>query len=362
MNYAQLRFKIYVDDCKQLLAIISRLGVFIAAVCYQVVIPVFLTFVVFGVAQIADDDTTYRERVVYQGIYFVCIYGLIRVQRAGILASHYQSYLNGLPVEPWRVWLQNSKLCLYAGNLLFIAPIGLCLFIPSMKVLIETLYFVLFSLMMVLMSQLAIYRQNVPWFSLILFPCCVFFADFSANTMNWLWFTLVGMELAFIDKLPRGWFMPPVRHYLMWLLLYGKSRSASVITRQVLVMGFLAIHAYMVMERPDFDTVIFAQIVNTLTGLVLGSYQFEIERFRHGYRDYFATLLLSNRYLRVVEGCYLILIAVLTSILCSMWLGFSLWLVVQLNLIIGATAFGVIYLNKYYFVVTLLVAGILMAI
>lgn len=231
MNYGQLRSKIYVDECKQLLAIISRLGVFIAAVCYQVVIPVFLTFVIFGVANIAEDDISYQQRVVYQSIYLVCLYGLIRVQRAGILATNYQYYLNTLPVHRWQRFWQNSKMCLYAGNLLLLAPIGLCSFIPNLTVLIETLYFVLFSLMMLLMSQIAIYRQNIPWFSLILLPLVVFFFDLTANSVNWLWFVVVCLELAFIDKLHRSWFKPGVKHYFVWLLLYGRSRSASIVAR-----------------------------------------------------------------------------------------------------------------------------------
>ena len=362
MNYSQLRQKIFFDEIKQLMAIIGRLGVFVAAVCYQVVIPVFLMFIIFGLAQIAEADTAYHQRVVYQSIYFICIYGLVRVQRGAILASNYQYYLQTLPVKRWQIWWQNSKMCLYGANLLLIAPIALCLYIPNLKVLIETQYFVAFSGAMVLMSQIALYRQNVPWVSLLLMPFVAFFVDTSPNSINWWWLLAVVFELMLIDKLPRGWFMPPVKHYLSWLLLYGRSRSANIIARQILVLGVLAIHAYLVMERPDFDTVLFAQLVNTLVGLVWGSYQFEIERIRQLYRDYLALLPLTKRYLRVIEGFYLALLAGFTALLCMTWLGFSAVLLMQLYLIIGATAFGVIYLGKYYFVMTLIAAGVFIAI
>lgn len=353
MNYRSLRYQIYRNEIKQLIAAISHIGAAVALLFINVLVPVFLMLALMAVAIIAEDDTPMDERIIYQGIYMVLLFITIKVQAKAIRGSAYQYYLQDLPIGRRKQLLIDVELTLQAGNLVLLAPLGLCFFLPDIATFIDNLFFVIFSLSVLIASQLALYRNNIPLFSLVVMPLAGAFLlspDASALWLNCLWCAVIVLELLFIDRLNIGYKSFKVAGYHQLITQFVLHRPVNWVSRLLGALALVASYDYIVGQRPDFALVGFEVGVGFAIALILGSYQFEIERFRSQYHYYLADLPMTASNQRTVE--VLPLLVLLSIILaCAIgWLGYSWQGSFFVALMTSITAFGVSKFGRYYFI------------
>jgi hypothetical protein len=353
MNYSALRSQIYRHELKQLVAAIGQLGAVFAFLFINVLVPFFLMWGMLGVALIADKKTVIEDRIVYQAIYLILMYAMIKIQAKAILATPYRSYIDDLPITKKQHRRSDLMLTATAGNLVLFAPLVLCFFIPDLKTLWQSSFFVLFVIMVLAISQLALYRKNIPLLSLVLLPVLAFYfydLEAGAGLLNGLWFTAVLVELLFIDKLKLRLPSLKVSTYSAVVMRFVMHRPVNVITRMLGTLVFIGSFSYIVAKRPDFDTDMFGLGISFFIALLVGSYQFEIERFRSQYSYYLNDLPINEVKRRVIEFLPLLLLSVVPALLSFLAIDFELWIVALQLALMLSTAIGVVYFNKFYFV------------
>ena len=358
MNYSALRLQIYRNEIKQLTDAIGQLGLFIAVVCYNVVIPGFLMFGLMAVAVIAEDVTTLDQRIRYQVFYLMAIYGLLRIQRKAILATPYRHYINDLPVSTWMHRRCELELTAVAGNLILFAPLVLCFFIPDWQTLVKTAYFPVFAVTVLLTSLLAVYRNNMPIFSWLLLPLAGYSLAPSANVLNAAWLLLVALEWQFIDKLKMQ--LPDVKltSYPGMLWRFVAHRPVNVLTRIGGTIAIMAGFAFLISKRPDFATEMFAIVISLPIAMLIGSYQFEIERWRSQYHYYLNDLPISPLARHVWDTLPMVVFTTVVAAAYLWLLDINALMVVLLGLLVAATAVGVNRLGKFYFFLPCVVFGL----
>ena len=352
MNYHRLRSNIYRNELKQLLSAISQLGTFVAVSCYQFIVPLVLGASMMAVATIAESDTGYSWQIFYQSIYLLLIFAMIKVQAKAILATPYRAYINSLPITKAQHMRSNLLLSALAGNLLLFAPLVLYCFTPTLQGLLDTRYFLLFSVMVLLCSQTALYRKRPPFLSIVVWPLVASTLALDFNSLNTIWLLVVLLELWGLDKYQFAYKPLPMRHYGTMIAVFVSHRLVNVVSRVFMCLVIVAFFKYVVANRPDYDNPIFHWVITLPIALLIGSYQFEVERFRDQYRHYLATLPLSLLYRRGIEALPLLLLALAFGGLYWWGLGFALKTIGVLLALIATTVAGVIYLNKFYFIAT----------
>lgn len=358
MNYNTLRLNIYRNEIKQLLAAISRFGVVMAILFINVLVGAFLMGALMAVGIIAQKDTSIAERIVYQAIYLILMFALVKVQAKAILGTAYRHYLNDMPIKRWQKMRCDMELLAIAGNLALLAPIGLCFFIPDLKTLFDTLYFVMFTLMVIFVGLIALYRSNIPLISLIAAP---FFASLvmpDATILNLLWLMSITFELWLVDRFKLHLNGLTVKHYWQMLMMFSLHRPVNFIARALGAMALIGSYGYVVKQRPDFAVVDFQLAVCLPVALIIGSYQFEIERFREQYGYYLCDLPLSNGFRRLMEILPIGLLGAIPVLLGVWGYEFAYAAALFQLTLIALTAVGVVYWGKFYFLLSL-VPGVL---
>ena len=362
MNYSQLRRKIYRNEIKQLVAAVSQLGKVFVLFFINVLVPLFLYLAMYGVSLIAEQKTLIDQRIYYQSIYLVVIFAMIKIQAKAILGTPYQHYIKDLPITPAQHRRSDLALTAQAGNLVLFAPLALCLFMPDLKTIVETRFFVLFSLMVLLSSLTAIYQRNLPLLSLVLLPVLAHYfypKEGSANTLNTLWFIAVLLEVLFLDKLKFRVRRVKTTSYAVMVSLFAIHRPVNVLTRVLGTLAIIGSYAYVVSKRPDFATENFHLFITFLIGLLIGSYQFEIERFRSQYQYYLSGLPLSATKRRAFELLPLVVLSVVPTMVYLTAIEFTPWVIAWQVGLIFLTAGAVVRLGKHYYLAPMAVMTVL---
>ena len=362
MNYSQFRRKIYRNEIKQLIAAVSQLGKVFVLFFINVLVPLFLYLAMYGVSLIAEQKTLIDQRIYYQTIYLVVIFAMIRIQAKAILGTPYHNYIKDLPITPAQHRRSDLALTAQAGNLVLFAPLALCLFMPDLKTIVETRFFVLFALTVLLSSQTALYRRNLPLLSLVLLPVLAHYfypKEGSANTLNTVWFIAVLLEVLFLDKLKFRVGRVKTTSYAMMISLFAIHRPVNVLTRVLGTLAIIGSYAYVVSKRPDFATENFQLFISFLIGLLIGSYQFEIERFRSQYQYYLSGLPLSAVKRRCFELLPLVVLSVVPTLVYLTAIEFTPWVIAWQVGLIFWTAGAVVRLGKHYYLAPMAVMTVL---
>lgn len=362
MNYSQLRRQIYRNEIKQLIAAISQLGKVFVLFFINVLVPLFFFLAMYGISLIAEKKTLIDERITYQSIYLIVIYAMIKIQAKAIMAAPYRNYINDLPITPAQHRRSDLALTAQAGNLVLFAPLALCLFMPDLKTIVETRFFVLFSLTVLLSSQTALYRRNLPLLSLVLLPVLAHYfypKDGSANTLNTVWFIAVLLEVLFVDKIKLKVGQVKTTSYAMMISLFAIHRRVNVLTRVLGALAIIGSYAYVISKRPDFATENFHLFITFLIGLLIGSYQFEIERFREQYHYYLRALPLSNAKRRGFELLPLVVLSAVPTLVYLTAVEFTPWVIAWQVGLIFLTAGAVVRLGKHYYLAPMAVMTVL---
>jgi len=366
MNYVALRRQIYQHEISQLLAAIRDFGLFIAAVCYQLIIPMFLILPIFMGGQIAEADTSTTQRLFHQSVYLLLSFTLLKIQAKAITGGSYQYYLTSIPASVGQKVYSHIKLCLIGGNLVLLSPLVLCFFMPNLAVIVSTRHLIFFTLMVLLISQTAILRTNPPIISLAITPLLSYFAiryypDLQSNALTLAWLIIMVIEFCFVDKVKFNSRGRQLTHYNQMLLLFMRHRRANVVGRSFGVVTIMALFYYYLLQRPDFDLPLAHYIIASPIAIFVGSYQFEIERFRNQYRYYRSTFPLSNQFYRLNETLPLALLSLLTLSLGGYFLHWGLELMLIELILISATAWGVRSWGRFYFIANITATGIIIA-
>jgi hypothetical protein len=366
MVYSKLRTSIYRYEIRQLISAVGQLGLVVATFCINILIPGLLMMSLMAVAIIAEKETSIFDRIIYQTVYLVFFFGQVKIQKNAILATTYQHYINDLPVTKWQHRRSNLTLTAMAGNLVLFAPLGLCLFIPDINTAVETAFFIIFALMILLLSQLALYRSNIPWLTLLVMPLAasyLFVSGSNAHLLNIVWFGVLLLEWLFVDKIKWGVDAVRVSYYLMVLIRFALHRPVNFMIRLLGALAIVGSYSYVVDKRPDFAVDMFQLAICVPLALLIGSYQFEIERFRGQYQYYLTDLPISKLKQRGSELLLLLLLALLPLIIYPLFLSFVPWVILVQLLLMLATVLGVIRYGKYYFIAPFVVlAGVIVII
>lgn len=349
MNYHSLRHQIYVNEIKQLLAATSRIGVLVAVFFGNVLIPAILMGALMAIAIIADKELSLAERIVYQTVYLLLLFVTIKVQAKAIRAIAYQYYIRDLPVSSLQHIRSDLLLTLVAGNLTLLAPLGLCLFIPDLNALFDSLFFVVFALAVLLLALVALYRNNIPFLSLLAVPLSAAILLPDPLLLNGLWLLAIAFELLFVDRFKLSWQHYKVSGYSRVLWLFVGHRRINFVVRGLGVLALTGSYSYLIGKRPDLALNALQVSLSLPLGLLLGSYQFEIERFRSQYRYYLQGLPLRHSNMRLTESLPLVVLLTV-GLVCVSWVGFGWLPVVALVLFTFSAALGVVHMDKYYFV------------
>lgn len=357
MHYLRFRYRIYVNEIKQLIAAISSISVILTVFFINVLVPVFLMAALMVVGIIASNTTEVSERLVYQWGYLLVTYLLVKIQAKAILATAYDYYVSSVPVSKSRRRVSDMLLLLNGGNLVLLAPIGFCLFIPDWANLVKSGYFVLFALSVLLLAIVALYRRRVPFGSLLVLPIFVIYFAQSAFWANLILLLLILSELIWLDGFKLNFRPVKIRHYAQLIVLYVLHRPVNFILRSLGAGAFIGGYGYLVGKRPDLALEALQLVVCLPVALVLGSYQFEIERYRSQYCYFHRSLPLMPAYLRWIELLPLALLSVISLVL-SYAGGFAPWLLALQLLLILSASLGVALFNRHYYLLPSAITGL----
>ena len=370
-HYLKLRGQIYYYELKQMLSSVSQLFAFLMMVLY-LAIPASILTALVSLSIIADIHTSTEQRIIYQWGYFILLYFLIRVQKNAILGQKYQAYITGLLIPAKQKYTATFLLTLIAGNLPLLAPIYLLTFIPDWHTFISQLHFPLFALSAIILAWISLKRDPLPWLSLLLTPLLLYVGlktgvkvgldqdPLSAITLNFAIVVLLIIEvlfepLALINKTNRK-----IRHYwqIRWIAMMKK--PANILSRIYFCGLFMGLVAYVQHKMGQEANVFLQLLICWLFAIVIGSYQFDNERFYRKYQHYLNGLL--NRHLRRywLDILPAIFIAVTVSLLMKLWLNFSVQIALLLPLGVLITIVSVSKFQRNFFILPCLCYALLM--
>jgi len=374
-KYHLLRWAIYRHEIKKITAALKQFFIFYAALMF-VSLPAVILMSLISLSVIADSHTLLDQRITYQWIYFVLLYFMIRVQKNAILGQSNQHYLSSLPIKNKIKNASTLVLTVIAGNLPLIAPFFLLAYIPDTKTFINQLYFPLFAFTIIIVTWSALQQRGFPWLSLFLTPLLVnlslsldlSFIQFlwvehteltlKAISLNSLWLLLLTIEV-FVKPLTidlTSIFNLKFYWKIRWLAILKNPMSAMIrIFITSLCISLMAYLQYKVLKVANIELQVAAV---GLIALIIGSYQFETEKFYQAHPHYLNNLL-TNKYYRYFVDCIpMMLIAFSESIVMWRWLDFSvatLWLL-PLGAII--TIISVTRFERNFFIIPLLFHGL----
>lgn len=362
MQYFILRWKIYQHELKPLLIALGQLIPFLLFVLYLAIPALMLTALV-SLSVIGDTDTSLTQRVIYQGLYFLLLYMMIRLQKRAILGQGYQHYLASVPVSGS---LRSSATCLLtlaAGNLVLLTPLLLLGYMQDWHSLTNHLYFVLFALNCLLIAWVSIKNPCFPWLSLLVLPVLALLTlaqdALSASLLNTLWLALIVFEayfqpVNFLTKL--NW---RLKHYwqMRWIGIFNS--PVNLLSRIFIGLFFVVLVAYLqhkVAQVASGQLQILACLVLALT---IGSYQFDNERFYLTYPHYLGGLFDSAKRRYWIDSLPVMLIAILMSMICVTLLHFSSWLILLLPALALFTCVCVTKFQRVFFIPPAVLTGVL---
>ncbi|NQZ89331.1 MAG: hypothetical protein HRT54_17280 [Colwellia sp.] len=362
-KYSLVRGKIYYHELKQLLPSVANLLAFLLSILYLAISASILTALI-SLSVIADINTSIEQRIIYQLGYSVLLYFLIRIQKSAILGLNYEHYLASLPAPKILKHTNTVILTVVAGNLPLLAPLFLLMFTPSLSIFINQLHFPIFALSILIVALISLKNKTFPWLSFVFTPLvfvfCVEEGSVSPMSINSIWLFIMVVEayyepLSFItDKSLR------IKRYwqIRWIAIIKK--PASILTRIFLSGLFIGMAAYvqnkMGQVANDYLQVLFIWVLSIL----IGSYQFDNEKFYLHYQYYLNGLLNRAGLRYCLDISPAICITLISCIALYLWLHFSLNLIVLLPLEVLVTIICVSKFHRNFFIIPSLLSGFLL--
>jgi hypothetical protein len=362
-QYVIHRGKIYQQELKQLLTALSHFFTLFVFVL-NLAIPALILTALVSLSVIADPKTSLAQRCIYQGLYFLLLYLMIRLQKLAILGQGYQLYLASLPVSGSVRIFATVLLTLAAGNLPLLTPILLLGYVQDWHSLADHLYFVLFALNGLLIAWVGINRQCFPWLSLLVLPLLAGLtlteSSLPANVLNTLWLTLVAFEAYFqpfnlLNK--HTW---PLKHYwqIRWLSIFNN--PVNLLSRIFVGLFFITLVAYVQHKMAQVASGQLQVLSCCALALIIGSYQFDNERFYLTYPHYLGALVDSPKRCYWLDTLPAMFTALVMAMLCVLLLHFSPWLILILPALSLFTCVCVTKLLQVFFIPPALLTGVLM--
>jgi len=362
-RYFQLRGKIYYHELKQLLPSLGNLLAFILSILYLAISASVLTALI-SLSVIADINTPIEQRVIYQGGYFLLLYFLIRIQRRAILGLNYQHYLASLPVPKKLKQANSALLTIVAGNLPLLAPLLLSIYIPNFSTFISQLHFPIFALSVLIIAWVSLKNKTFPWFSFIFAPIVLSlgFSQYPLNaiSINCSWLLIIMIE-AYYEPLSymanKVW---SVKYYgqIRWISIM--KNPASVVIRIFFCGLFISMATYVQYKMALVANGYIQILCIWVLSIVIGSYQFDNEKFYQLYPHYLNSLLNQFRLRYCVDILPAILITLISCVAIHWWLNFSLEIIILLPLEVLLTIVSVSKFRRNFFIIPSLLSGLLM--
>ncbi len=201
-DYWRFRLAFYRQTIKEMREAILQLGAAVV-VLFQVAIPAVFLFFLMGLGQLADPGVSPSDYAIWLGGYGILMYCLMRFQRNAILALPIKFWDSGLPIETHQRIMVLIGLCMLAGNVFLLLPIGLLLYLWGTH-LPESLSFVGFKQLWPLLLScfwgihstiIALHRQRFPLLILVILPILIWLLSLNTSGPLWLLFFLLGPVL-----------------------------------------------------------------------------------------------------------------------------------------------------------------------
>ncbi|TPH15572.1 DUF6136 family protein [Litorilituus lipolyticus] len=347
MNYIKLRWQIYQNELKQLIASIGQLFTFVTLMLY-LALPIMIFMPLVWLSIIADIQTSQQDRVLYQWSYFILLFCLIRIQRKAILASKFQHFLASYSQSTAIKAVTTCLISLVAGNLLILAPMLLSFYIPNWQVFWQQLHFPLFAMLTWLIAYAAIIHTRIPWLSLVLMPVGLLFLSshlvITAPWLNVIVLFVMGLEILFQPLAKIKPFSLSTKHYWQVRLVALISSPANAIIRIFILVVLVSLLAYVQQQMSQVAEAYLQVMFCWLLALLLGSFQFDNEAFYQQYELFLASLLSSSTIRYITDIFPIILLAVLVAVVLQVKLGFYAFCLVLLPI---GTLMTVITTSKY---------------
>ncbi|WDE02281.1 DUF6136 family protein [Thalassomonas actiniarum] len=352
-HYFKLRGQIYYFELKRMLASVIQLVSFLMMILY-LAIPASILTALVSLSVIADMQTPPEQRILYQWGYFILLYLLLRIQKTAILAQSYQPYMASLLIPARHRYTATFLLTLAAGNIPLLAPLFLVTFIPDWQTFIHQLHFPLFALSAIVLAWISIKNKEVPWLSLCLAPVLLYFTikhyDISAVTLNTGVLALLLLE-AFFDPIrfigKQTWRMQQYWQIRWIAIMKNPTNLTGRIYFCALFLGLVAYVQYkMALGANGFIQILVCWVL----ALVIGSYQFDNERFYRKHPHYLAGLLNRHRSRYLIDMLPAMVIAVLTGLVITFGLNFSAGMLMLLPLGVLLTIVSVTKFYRNFFI------------
>jgi hypothetical protein len=311
---------------------IQQLGTAIVFL-FQVALPAVALFFLMGLGQLAEPELPTKTYVAWLGGYGVFVYGLMRFQRQAILALPVAFWDNSLPVENQQRVMTVIGLCLLAGNVFLLLPLGLLLYL-LMTHLPESLTADGFKQLWPLMLSclwavqaviLALYRHRFPVLILVLLPSFVWLlSDYTSQSV---WMLMLGPILNLKrDEKPQGRRMK-LQFFWQLLLAYQLKNWQSILLKgAALVLAclfFAAMKTQASIEAKSWVVLCCIFMSSSLAATV----QFSLMEFRQQYHYFLSSLPMKTVNYR---GQFLMFVGVFGLIfllVTCFFIGFSIYTV-----------------------------------
>jgi len=363
MRYFRIRGQIYCHELKQMLPSVGNLLTFLLSILYLAISASILTALI-SLSVIADINTSLEQRIIYQCGYSLLLYFLIRIQKNAILSLNYQHYLTSLPVSKKFKYSNTVLLTVVAGNLPLLAPLFLLIYTPNLSVFISQLHFPIFALSILCIPLLSLKNKSFPWLSFVIAPLIIFIgfegAPFNAIGINSLWLLIIVIEtyfepLSLIAKKSLG-----LKYYgqIRWIEITNK--PANVLIRIFFCGLIISMASYVQYKMGQVANNYIQILFIWVMSILIGSYQFDNEKFYHSHAHYLNGLL-NQSYIRYsLDIIPAICITLISCILLHLWLDFSLGIIMLLPFEVLVTIICVSKFHRNFFIIPSLLSGLFM--
>ena len=359
MTYLQLRLIIYNNELRQMFASIKQLFIFIVLLLH-IAFPIAVLAALISLSIIESSQAENSTRIFYQWGYFVFLFFLIRIQKKAIFGEAWRLYLASIPSTKTQKYYANIMLIGLAGNLPLLVPIVIVISSLDSSILTNHLYFTLFAVAPFFVAWLALKRRRFPWLSLLLFPLAMSFYVtqvpelLSARALNSYWLLVLLIDCLYciyspITVIKKSHHALKSYWQITWIDII---ESPSPLLSRVFFCGlFIVMVGYVQGQLGAIATEELQAVFCYILSLVIGSFQFDNEKFNLRYRYYLASLLLNVRQRYLFDIIPAILIACVVAVALTQYLSFSFLTFIILPVGTAITMMSVTKYKRNFFIV-----------
>jgi hypothetical protein len=362
-KYLRFRGQIYHHELKQMLSSIAYFLTFLMLIL-KLAIPALFLVVLMSLSVIADIYTPMDQRIIYQWVYLTLLYFLIRVQKNAILGHNYQHYLVSLPSSTKIKHASTMLLTIVAGNLPLLTPALLLLGISNETTFFSQLHFPIFALSALIVAWISLKNTSLPLFSFLLAPLMFFLwvneFSISAISLNSIWLLLLVVEAYFEPLSFHNKLTIKVQYYwqIRWIAMM--KNPANILSRIFFCSLFIGLVAYvqhvMKQDANGYIQVLCCWVI----AILIGSFQFDNEKFYLHYPHYLSSLLNQFRIRYYLDTLPAIFLSLIISLVMKTWLNFYIENILLLPLGVCITIVSVSKFNRTFFILPSMFYGLMM--